>query len=81
MIILEFSMNVWLQGRVPAQLCIIHTPLEQHPKHRRYVDLADRVYSLHGTRAMVLKDRYKPPGNFDISGEDAVALVLKATVL
>jgi len=81
MIILEFSMGVWLQGRVPSQLCVIRSPMEQNPKHRRYVELADRVYSLHGTHARVMKDRNGVPTDFDISGEDAVALVLKAVVL
>lgn len=81
MIILEFSMGVWLQGRVPAQLCVIHSPMEQNPKHRRYVELADKVYSLQGTQARVMKDRNGVPTDFEISGEDAVALVLKAVVL
>ena len=81
MIILEFSMGVWMQGRVPSQLCLIHKPMEQNPKHRRYFDLADRVYSLHDNQARVMKDRNGVPADFEISGEDAVALILKAAVL
>ena len=74
-------MGVWMQQRVPSMLCVIRSPMEQNPKHRRYLELADRAYFLNGTKARVVKDRNGVPTDFELSREDAVALVLKAVVL
>lgn len=74
-------MDIWMQGRVPSQLCVIRGPMEPTPKHRLYVQLANKVYSLQGNRARVMKNRNGVLTDFDISGEDAVALVLRASVL
>jgi hypothetical protein len=82
MIVLEFSdAMVDFHKRAPAKICVIHRPLEQNPRHRRFFEIADRAYVIEGTTAKVIKDRYGELRDFHISREDAVALVLKAAVL
>lgn len=82
MIVLEFSdYMVDFHKRAPARICVIHQPMEHIPRNRRFFELAEKVYVIEGTTAKVIKDRYGDLKDFYISGEDAVALVLKAVVL
>lgn len=82
MIVLEFSdAMVKFHKRAPANICVIHQPMEQIPRHRRFFELADKAYVIEGTTAKVIKDRHGELKDFYISREDAVALVLKAVVL
>ena len=82
MIVLEFSdAMVDFHKRAPSRICVIHQPMEQNPKHRRFFEIAERAYVIEGTTAKMIKDRYGELRDFYISREDAVALVLKAVVL
>lgn len=79
MIFFEFSPFVVMSGRVPATLCCLNGA----PSTARtdYMQLAEKAYYLEGTKAVILKNRNGKTDNFDLSREDAVALVLKAVVL
>jgi len=80
MVILEFSEEVVAKGWAPAQLCQI---LSLKHNSKRYIELADKVYVVYteGLTARIIKDRFGVAQDFILSGEDAVALSLKAVVL
>ena len=82
MIIFEFSTFMVMSGRVPARLCVMKGDLIQNRTSRfSYMQLAEKAYRLDGTLAKMLKNKNGKLEDFELSGEDAVALVLKAVVL
>ena len=82
MIIFEFSDYMVDSGRVPARLCQLNgDPITKRTSRHSYMMLAEKAYALEGTKGYMLKHRNGDLIEFEISGEDAVALVLKAVVL
>jgi hypothetical protein len=82
MIIFEFSDFMVEAGKVPAPVCVMKGPNIQNRTSRHgYMQLAERAYRLDGSYATVMKDRNGSLKDFELSGEDAVALALKAVVI
>ena len=80
MIFFEFSADMVMLGRIPARLCCIMGK-QTARRTQNYMQMAEKAYYLQGTQAVMLKNRNGKSDNFELSGEDAVALVLKAVVL
>jgi hypothetical protein len=73
-----------MSGRAPATVCQVpgQVPGSMLGKDNfRYFQLAERVYTLDGTTAKILKNRNGKLDDFELSKGDAVALILKAVVL
>lgn len=78
--ILEFSADTVASGLAPAELCQI-----LYLKHStaKYMNLADKIYTINEEKltGSYIKNRSGQLQDFIISGEDILALALKAVVL
>jgi len=81
MIIFEFSEAFAASGNVPGAICQAPGRVPAVGEFK-YFQFAERVYALDGTTAKMLKNRFTGQlEDFELTREDAVALVLKAVTL
>jgi hypothetical protein len=80
-IIFEFSDYIVESGKLTGPICRLNDGAVRRISRHTYMMFAEKAYFLDGTHATMVKDRSGELKDFELSGEDAVALVLKAVVL